>query len=108
MNNKTALDSRATDAKLVDTVAPQTDELRAQAVTELRKRRELVAHLMVFLLVNAFLVLIWYATGAPFFWPVFPIFGWGIGLFFHAWDVLWPQPSETAIRSTMDRIAHRR
>ena len=25
-------------------------------------------------------------TGANFFWPVFPMLGWGIGLIFHAWD----------------------
>jgi hypothetical protein len=39
---------------------------------------------------------------------VFPIFGSGIGIVLHAWDVLWPQPNETAIRTTMERLAHRR
>ncbi len=29
----------------------------------------------------------WAVTGAGFFWPVFPIFGWGIGLVAHWWTV---------------------
>ena len=105
MDDKTVLDRTP-----VDHIGPPRtdDELREQAVTELRKRRELAGHLMAFILVNTFVVIIWYVTGAGFFWPVFPIFGWGIGLVFHTWDVLWPQPTEASIRSTMDRIARRR
>ena len=39
-------------------------------------------------LVNAFLVLIWALTNSDgFFWPVFPIVGWGIGVVLNAWDV---------------------
>ncbi len=105
MDDKTVLDETP-----VDHIGPPRpdDELREQAVTELRKRRELAGHLMAFILVNTFVVIIWYVTGAGFFWPVFPIFGWGIGIVFHTWDVLWPQPTEASIRSTMDRIARRR
>ncbi|NIK59179.1 2TM domain-containing protein [Kribbella shirazensis] len=105
MDDKTVLDKTAVDR----TGPPRTDDdLREQAVTELQKRRELAGHLMAFVLVNTFLVIIWYVTGAGFFWPVFPIFAWGIGVVFHTWDVLWPQPTESSIRSTMDRIARRK
>src|SRR5689334_13274580 len=87
---------------------PRTEEqLREEAVTDLRKRRELAGHALAYVTVNAFLVVIWYLTGAHFFWPAIPMFGWGIGMVFHAWDVFWPQPSESAIRSAMDRIARR-
>jgi hypothetical protein len=105
MDDKTVLDKTP-----VDQIGPPRadDGLREQAVTELRKRRELAGHLMAFILVNTFVVIIWYVTGAGFFWPVFPIFAWGIGVVFHTWDVLWPQPTEASIRSTMDRIARRR
>jgi 2TM domain len=82
-------------------------DLREQAVAELRKRRELVAHVLAYLMVNGFLVVIWYLTGAGFFWPAFLIFGWGIGLVFHTWDVLMPAPSEHAIQAAMNRIASR-
>jgi 2TM domain len=83
------------------------EDLRDQAITELRKRRELGGHVLAYLMVNGFLVVIWYLAGAGFFWPAFLIFGWGIGLIFHIWDVLSPVPSEHAIHVAMDRIAKR-
>ena len=61
--------------------------LRDQAEESLKKKSEFRAHLFAYVLVNTFLVGIWVATGAGFFWPAFPIGGWGIGLAFHAWDV---------------------
>ena len=40
--------------------------------------------------VNAFLVMIWAVTDPHgFFWPVFPIIGWGIIVVLNAWDVYW-------------------
>jgi hypothetical protein len=80
-------------------------ELRDRAIARLRKRRDFVAHLLAYLLVNAFLIGIWAFTGAGFFWPVFPLFGWGIGLAFNAWDVYWRKPlSEDRIRQEMERM----
>lgn len=63
------------------------DELREQAIKRLKKRRDFKAHLLVYFMVNAFIVVIWAVTGAGFFWPVFPIVGWGIGVVMNAWDV---------------------
>jgi hypothetical protein len=85
-----------------------TDGLRESAVERLRKRRELQAHLLAFVLVNLFLITIWWlTTPGGFFWPMFPLFGWGIGVAFHVWDVLvGSEPSEEAIRTEMDRLAH--
>jgi class 3 adenylate cyclase len=37
-------------------------------------------HLTVYLLVNVMLIGIWAASGGGYFWPVWPILGWGIGL----------------------------
>jgi hypothetical protein len=95
------------DKAMLDRVDDKQD-LREQAIAELRTRRELGRHVLVYVMVNAFLVVVWNLTGAGFFWPAFPMFGWGIGLMFHARDVLWPQPNEDTVRATMDRIAHRR
>ncbi len=83
-------------------------ELRRLAVKRLEDRRGLVAHVMAFVMVNLLLIAIWYATSAEFFWPVFPIFGWGIGLAFHAWDVLWPAAGEQKIQQEMERLRNRR
>ena len=61
---------------------------RDRAVTQLKKRRDFHGHLLVYVLVNTFLVVIWAVVDAHgFFWPVFPIVGWGIGVVMNAWDV---------------------
>jgi class 3 adenylate cyclase len=40
-------------------------------------------HLTVYLLVNTLLIGIWAASGAGYFWPIWPILGWGIGVAAH-------------------------
>jgi 2TM domain len=108
VRKEAAMDNKTVDAPRLDQDRePGSGELREQAITELRKRQELGGHVLAYVLVNGFLVMIWMLTGAGFFWPAFPMFGWGIGLAFHAWDVLWPQPSEQRIRSRMDEISRR-
>ncbi|GAB2456944.1 2TM domain-containing protein [Jatrophihabitans fulvus] len=64
---------------------PQDEEARARA--RLKKKRDLGAHVLIYVLVNSFLTVVWAVTGDGFFWPMFPIFGWGIGLVMNAWDV---------------------
>jgi Domain of unknown function (DUF1707)/2TM domain len=39
-----------------------------------------------YLAVNLMLIVIWAATGAGYFWPIWPIAGWGLGLLAHASD----------------------
>ena len=41
---------------------------------------------------------------AGFFWPAFPLVGWGIGLVFHTWDVYRQPFSEDQIRHEMERL----
>jgi hypothetical protein len=38
-----------------------------------------------YLIINAFLVAVWYFSSGPgsYFWPVWSIMGWGIGVAFH-------------------------
>ena len=40
-------------------------------------------HLRVFVMVQLLLVCIWALTGMGYFWPVWPLLGWGIGLMSH-------------------------
>jgi len=47
------------------------------------KRVEFRTHLVVYIVINTSLWIIWYATGGNYPWPVWPLIGWGIGLFFH-------------------------
>jgi 2TM domain len=78
---------------------------RDRAVAQLKKRRDFYGHLLVYVLVNAFVVVIWAVTDAHgFFWPVFPIVGWGIGVVMNAWDVYWrPQITEHDIQREIER-----
>ena len=48
---------------------------------------------------------IWAVTDPHgFFWPVFPIVGWGIGVVMNAWDVYWrPEITEDDIQHEMER-----
>ena len=51
-------------------------------------RQSFKSHLTLYLLVNLFLIGIWAASGGGYFWPVWPILGWGIGLAAHGAPVV--------------------
>ena len=65
---------------------------------------EFTAHIAADVFVNVFIVAIWAFTGAGFFWPVFPILGWGIGLFFHGWETYSEPLSEERIGREVERL----
>jgi uncharacterized ion transporter superfamily protein YfcC len=89
----------------VEASAENEQQLREQAVQRLKKKRDFHTHLLMYVAVNAFLVVIWAVTSAGFFWPIFPILGWGIGLVANAWDVYGRKPiSEEEIRRESDRL----
>lgn len=79
------------------------DEARRQeAIRRLGERRDFGTHLLVYVLVNALLVVIWATTNnGGYFWPMWPLIGWGIGLVIHAWETFRPPISETAIEKEM-------
>ena len=82
--------------------------LRELALDRLKKQADFKLHAMIYLLVNGFLVVIWWMTGAPFFWPIFPIFGWGIGVAANWWDAyLRAVPTEVEIGREMARFRSR-
>ena len=78
---------------------------RDRAIAQLKKRRDFRGHLFVYVLVNAFLVAIWAITSDHgFFWPVFVIGAWGIGLVMNAWDAYWRRDiTEADIEQEMRR-----
>lgn len=78
---------------------------REAAIERLDAKRDFRVHLLAYVLVNAMLVVIWAMTGADFFWPVFPILGWGIGLALHGYTVYMYRPHpEDAIQREIDRM----
>ncbi len=83
------------------------EELRVRAVKRLKKRRDLGAHLLIYIMVNAFLIVIWAVTSRGFFWPVFPLVGWGIGLVMNVWDVYrGDEFTEEQVAREMRRLRH--
>ena len=55
-------------------------ELRERATERLKSKREFRTHLVMYVLVNAMLVVVWATTGAGYFWPIFVMAFWGIGV----------------------------
>ena len=91
-----------------DWTTTDNEALRARAVKRWKKQRDFRIHLLMYLMVNGSLVVIWAMTGSGFFWPVFPIVAWGIGVVAAAWDAYSRDvPTETEIRREMDRLRTR-
>jgi len=58
-----------------------------QARDHVQKLRQLYIALLVYGLVNLGLILIWLMSGEDYFWPLWVLIGWGIGLGFHAFSL---------------------
>ena len=82
------------------------DELRAEAFRRIKKRRDFFAHLVVYVVVNAFLVGIWYfSSGGGYFWPAWVMGGWGIAIALNAWDTFFRKPiTRSDIQQEMDKL----
>jgi vacuolar-type H+-ATPase subunit I/STV1 len=87
-------------------VDTQHEQLRQRAINRLKKRHDFHGHLLTYTLVNSFFVIIWAVTSrSGFFWPVFPMVGWGIGVVMNAWDVYRDDElDETRIREEIERL----
>ena len=83
-------------------------ELRERALRSLKKKHDFHIHLTIYLVVNSFLVAIWAMTTAAFFWPIFPIVGWGLGVLANAWDAYGgDEPTERQVNREMTRLSRR-
>ncbi len=80
-------------------------KVRQQAIYRIRSRQQFYAHLAFFLVMSAYLIVLWDRSDAPDFWPVWPLLGWGIGLVAHGSHVFgWRKPiSEKRIQREINR-----
>jgi hypothetical protein len=69
---------RAEQEYLIKTKASKQKQARRETM-----RRGFKAHLISFVAVNAFLVVLNLTTTPRDFWAIYPISGWGLGLFMH-------------------------
>jgi hypothetical protein len=82
-------------------------DLRDRAVKSLNAKRDFMAHLATFVGVSILMILIWALTGTEnFFWPIFPIAGWGIfGVVPHWWSVYKAKGiTEDKIQAEMEKM----
>ena len=90
-------------------MAENQEDLRKIALERLKKRRDFRTHVVVYLLVNAFLWGIWAVTGAGFPWPVFVTGGWGIGLAMDARETYWDiPPTEQEVQAEIEKLKQQR
>ena len=86
------------------------DELRAKAEARVKAREDFRVHLLIYVLVNAFLWALWFttdgATSGSIPWPAYSLIGWGIGLVAHWWTVYGVNESrrEAEIEKEMRRL----
>lgn len=92
-------------------VAELSEAERTRALERIEARQGFIWHLVSYVIVMLLLNGIWLATGGPteFYWPIFPMMGWGVGLLFHgAGIVLDREPSEEDIAAEVARMRRRR
>lgn len=58
-----------------------------QTATQLQRWRDFQAQVTAYVIINALFVIIWAVSGG-FFWPVFPLIGWAVGLSFQHFHVV--------------------
>ncbi|MEM7713017.1 MAG: 2TM domain-containing protein [Cyanobacteria bacterium P01_A01_bin.68] len=65
----------------------QTKASKEQQARRKIMRRGFKAHLISFVAVNVFLVILNLSTTPSDFWAIYPISGWGLGLFMHHFKI---------------------
>lgn len=86
--------------------AVEADSKRKLAIQRLRRKRDFKGHVLIYLAVNIVLVLIWAFTDQGFFWPIFPIVFWGLGVIGQGWSAYGTgsRITEEAIQKEMGRL----
>ena len=80
--------------------APPDPNLRKEAKKRVKAKQQTKQLTGVFLIVWAILIAVWALSGGGYFWPMWAIFGMGIGLGFSYWNAY--GPSETITDSQVD------
>jgi hypothetical protein len=81
---------------MTHTIIDSESEEWAQARKRVNDRRDFGSHVVAYVVVNAFLILVWTVTSRGYFWPAWVLGGWGIGLVLHAWELFVRRPVTNA------------
>ncbi len=82
-----------------------SNEERASALRRLKAKQGFRQHLTTYVAVNLFLVVIWVMTNlGGYFWPIWPMAGWGIAIVLHGWETYrGPSITEADIQREIER-----
>lgn len=83
---------------------------RQRALESLEAKAGFRGHLTVYSLVMLLLIGIWlFASGfGTFFWPIFPMMGWGLGVAIHGFSLGWDkEPTEEEVNAEIERLRRR-
>ncbi len=84
------------------------DRKREVAIGRINAKRDFKIHAAAFVVANLVFVVGWLLAGpASYFWPIWPFFGWGLGLSYHAGCVYAQKRpiSEEEIEREMHKVA---
>jgi len=95
-----------TEQQIPETVTESSgvDDRRRAAIERLTAKRDLSTHILTYVVVNAAFVAIWVLSGGGYFWPIWIIACWGVGLVLHVWETYGRRPiTEEDIQREMTR-----
>lgn len=84
-------------------LAPAEEVSRGEARKRIEKRRNLLATLVAYVVVNAALVGVWAVTGQGYFWPGWVMALWGVGMVLGLFDYLRRPITEADIDAELTR-----
>lgn len=74
-----------------ESVAERSPEYE-RARKRVEKKRKLRGDVVAYVLINAFLIGAWAATGFGYFWPGWVLGTWGVFLLLDAWNIFYRKP----------------
>ncbi|HZC70381.1 MAG TPA: 2TM domain-containing protein [Jatrophihabitans sp.] len=72
--------------------APAELPERESARRRLERKRKFYGDLVAYVVINAFLIVVWAVSGDGYFWPGWVAGGWGVLLLLDAWSLYYRRP----------------
>ena len=91
------------------TTSMSEEEIYEEAKRRVKLKKDFYIHLIVYVIVNAFLIIIWaFPSGGGFPWFIFPLGGWGIGIIIHFFQAFFfeARSDKSAIEKEAEKIRH--
>ena len=80
-----------TSSSEAESVAARSPEYE-QARKRVEKKRKFKGDVVAYVVINAFLIGVWAATGFGYFWPGWVLAAWGVFLLLDAWNLYYRRP----------------